>query len=335
MSSKRLSTKSLLDLINLFERSHQPLVDVEGQVLRGVPGWDLPRMTALSPEALEGWVDCVGYAGSFPAPCGDERIPVDIEEDDDPSRYRYRCPETFRLKYVAATDAAVYAVRPAAFLGAVAELLAIPQALRKGIDAPAIEGVLWNLGTKRIGQMHVDVWLGRDLQERYEDVHRHFQAQTLPDRGLILSTGAKLSHLLKPIRDYRVLSFKDVLIEDGKFPAINEELLHRALVGTPEGTPAAKHPVQFDEAEGRLTIATRDVPPWTIRGKKQADVVRFLVEQIHLGRRRVLAKEILDKVYGSNSTGRSKRVSEIFKGNTRWQDYIEQDGEGWYGIKVQ
>jgi len=144
MSSKRLSTKSLLDLIELFERSHQPLVDVEGQVLRGVPGWDLPRMTALSPEALEGWADCVGYAGSFPAACGDERIPVDIEEDEDPSRYRYRCPESFRLRFVDAVDVAVYAVRPAILLGTVADLLDIPQAMRKGIESPAIDGVLWH-----------------------------------------------------------------------------------------------------------------------------------------------------------------------------------------------
>jgi hypothetical protein len=221
MSSKRLSTKSLLDLIELFERSHQPLVAVEGQVLRGVPGWDLPRMTVLSPEALEGWVDCVGYAGSFPAACGDERIPVDIEEDEDPSRYRYRCPETFRLKYVAATDAAVYAVRPAAFLGVVADLLSIPQALRKGVGAPAIDGVLWNLGKARIGPAHTDVWFVRGLAQSVEDVFRHFHSPTLPDQGLILTSGQPLPEFVRPPRNYRFAAVHQVLVDYVTTPTVD------------------------------------------------------------------------------------------------------------------
>jgi hypothetical protein len=149
--SSLLSTPSPLDLLDLFERSRQPLVDIEGQRVHGVPGWDLDRVTAMPSEARGAWLECVGYAGSFPAPCGDECIPVDLEEDEDPARYRYRCPETFRWKYVSAQNAAVYAVRPAEFLGAVADLLTIPYALRKGIESPAIDGVLWQLGRARIG----------------------------------------------------------------------------------------------------------------------------------------------------------------------------------------
>src|SRR5690606_36200524 len=93
MSSKHLSTKSLLELLDLFERSRQPLADVDGQVLRGVPGWDLSRITSMPPKARDAWLERVGYAGSFPAPCRDEHVPVELEEDDDPARYRYRCPD--------------------------------------------------------------------------------------------------------------------------------------------------------------------------------------------------------------------------------------------------
>lgn len=38
MSSKPLQTQSLLDLIDLFERSGQPIADGDGQRLRGVQG---------------------------------------------------------------------------------------------------------------------------------------------------------------------------------------------------------------------------------------------------------------------------------------------------------
>jgi len=57
---------------------------------------------ALSAKQLEHWADCVGYSGSYPAPLGDDRVHVDLAEDDQPDRYRYRCPETFRWKFVPA-----------------------------------------------------------------------------------------------------------------------------------------------------------------------------------------------------------------------------------------
>ena len=95
MSSKPLQTQSLLDLIDLFERSGQPIADGDGQRLHGVPGWELSRKATLSDRDLAAWTECVGYAGCYPAPCGDEHILVDIEEDSDPGLYRYRCPETW------------------------------------------------------------------------------------------------------------------------------------------------------------------------------------------------------------------------------------------------
>ena len=90
MSPKRLSTRSLLDLFDLFEQSSHAIADGAGQRLHGVPGWDLSRRAALSDRELEQWTERIGYAGCYPAPRGDERVPVEIEEDDDPGHYRYR-----------------------------------------------------------------------------------------------------------------------------------------------------------------------------------------------------------------------------------------------------
>lgn len=334
MSSKRLSTKSLLDLIDLFERSHQPLVAIEGQVLRGVPGWALPRMMVLSPEALEGWGDCVGYAGSFPAACGDERIPVDIEEDEDPSRYRYRCPETFRLKYVAATDAAVYAVRPAAFLGTVADLLAIPQALRKGIDAPAIDDVLWNLGKARIGPVHTEVWFVRDLAQAVEDVFRYFHAPTLPDQGLILTSGQSLPVFVRPPRNYRFAALRDALVDYVTTPSLDMDLLHRILAAPADGTLRPILPVYFDEYTHTLTIRSKSNKPWVIRGERQAVAVRYMVSQAMNDRWLLPAGEILGAAYPDKTTARSQRMQNLFSGNTEWEDYIANPEKGKYGFRL-
>src|SRR5487761_1993842 len=116
MSLKTLSTQSLLDLIGLFERSNQSIAGADGQRLRGAPSWDVLERTSLSQSDLSAWTECAGYAGHFPAPYGDERVPVELQEDEDPGRYSYRCPETFRLKYVSAADVAIHSVKSARLL---------------------------------------------------------------------------------------------------------------------------------------------------------------------------------------------------------------------------
>lgn len=65
MSSKPLPTQSLLDLIDLFEQSGQPIADGDGQRLHGVPGWELSRKATLSDRDLAAWTECVGYAGCY------------------------------------------------------------------------------------------------------------------------------------------------------------------------------------------------------------------------------------------------------------------------------
>ena len=81
-----------------------------------------------------------------------------------------------------------------------------------------------------------------------------------------------------------------------------------------------------------LILANFDGVARTTRNRSQRSI--YLVQQVHLNRRWVPAREIRDAVYGHESSGRSERISEIFKGNTRWQDYIEQDGAGQYSIKL-
>ncbi len=41
-------------------------------------------MMPMPPKERDAWLECVGYSGSYPAPCRDEHVPVELEEDDDP-----------------------------------------------------------------------------------------------------------------------------------------------------------------------------------------------------------------------------------------------------------
>jgi hypothetical protein len=334
MSSKPLTTPSLLDLLQLFEQSAQPITDIDGQRLFGVPGWGLSRRTDLSDRELAAWTECIGYAGYYPAPCGDEHVLVEIEEDADPGRYRYRSPETFRVKYIPTETAVVRAVTATKLLNYLADLLNIPLALRRGITAAAIDGVLWHLGKMRIGQIHVDVWLGRGLSTRIDAVFQHFGLAALPNTGIILTTGPAMPAMIQPPRNYRVIPLACVLTPHSETPVVDTDLIRRLLLAA-HGEVADRSPaVRFDEFTNTLHITTRVIEPWTITGPKQAAVVKYLVEQFHNERHRVSAGDILVAAHGSRAAASRKRVASIFSGNTQWLDYIVHDDDG-YGIKLE
>lgn len=333
MPSTPLSTRSLLELIDLFEQSNQSIADGAGQRLHGVPGWDLSRRTHLSVRDLAAWTECVGYVGCYPAPCGDDRIPVDLAEDDDPVRFRYRCPETFRLKYVDAREAAVYAVRPGTFLGVVADLLDIPQAHRKGIESPLFDGTLWHLGKARIGPTHTDVWLVRGLAQSVEPVFRHLHSPHLPDQGLVLTAGQPLPEFVRPPRHYRFAAMRGVLVDYVTTPTLDRDLLHRTLAAPADGTLRPVLPVHFDEYNGVLTIRTK-AKPWVIRGARQAAAVGYLYAQARNDRWWLPAAEILGAAYPDKRTARSQRMQNLFSGNAEWEGYIANPEKGKYGFRL-
>ena len=138
MPQKSLPTRSLLDLLVLFEQSDSPIPDVDGNRLYGVPGWTVAATTSLDQRELTDWFDRVGYSGSYSVPLGDERTHVDLQETNDPNFYCYRCPETFRMKQVGADAVAVFDVKTNRLLNELADLLNIAQVLRAGIDRKSV-----------------------------------------------------------------------------------------------------------------------------------------------------------------------------------------------------
>lgn len=334
MSQKSLSTCSLLELIDLFERSIHAVVDGDGQRLLGVPGCELPRRVALSERDLAAWTERIGFVGSYLAARGDECVPVDIEEDDDPDRYRYRCPETFRTKYLSADLVGVHAVADAKLLNYLADLLGVPQAQRSGITAPTIDGVLWRLGKMRIADAQVDAWLVRGLSSSTDKVLEHFRAASLPEQGLIFTTGQALPDIVPPPRSYRIVPIASALVDHAVKPHFDIDLIHRLLLA-PSGSKVEKSlPVRFDRYSSTLVITTKSDKPWPIKGPRQVAVVSHLFEQFQNGRRWVPAHEILNAVYGPQKSGRSQRISNIFSGNLLWEDYIAGDGNGLYGFNL-
>lgn len=333
MSALPLSTRSLLDLIDLFERSKQSIADSQGQRLYGVPGWDVAGRTSLSASELGTWTECVGYAGTYPAPCGDGREPVDLEADGDPSRYRYRCAETFRTKYVAASDVAVYAVEPSRLLHFIADLLDIPRALRKGVELPLLDGHLWNLGKARIGPARIDVWIVRGLATSIDAVFRHFHMPDLPDQGLVLSSGNALPGFVRPPKNYRFVPLREIVVDVAPKPCLDMDLLLRKLTTPADGMLPRVLAVHFDEYTKTLTIRTKTTP-WVIKGERQAAAVRHMYEQACSDRWWLPAAEILGAAYPDKESGRSLRMQNLFSGNATWEDFIANPKKGIYGFRL-
>jgi hypothetical protein len=333
MSWKRPSTASLHALIALFEQSHPPILSGNGQRVHGVPGWDFLRSTSLSTTELSTWTQCIGYAGHYPAECGDERVPVALTEDNDPLRYGYRCPITFRRRTLPAREVAIYSVATSLLLHAIADLLDIPHALRKGIAAPVIEGVLWHLGKTRIGHARTDVWVVRGLASSVNEVFAHMYSPLLPDHGLVLSSGIALPDIVRPPRHYRFASIREVIIDYLPTPQFDIELLQRLLCAPGNGTHQPMLPVQYDAIRQTLTIRGKS-KPWHIKGAHQAAAVKYMFEQFQHGRRWVMAAEILAATFPDKHSNQRRRLQNLFRGNAQWREYITQPQKGRYGFQL-
>lgn len=333
MSTQPLTLQSLLELFDLFERSTQPIIDADGQRLYGVPGWVLDSSPALSAGNLADWITCVGYSGSYSAPLGDERVPVELEEDEDPARYRYRCPETFRWKFLPADVAAVYTVQVSKLLHVMADLLEIPQALRQGIGAPLLNDHLWHLGKARIGPAYPDIWLVRGLSVSVEAVFRHFQNQTMPDQGLVLSTGRSLPEVMQPPRNYRFVALREAIVDFATAPRLDIEQLYRTLISPADCKREPDLPVHFNAYANLLTIRGKP-KPWHLKGPRQAAAVAYLYQQACKDRWWVGAGEILAVVYADQPGGKSARLQNLFRGNEAWTEYIANPKKGTYGFRL-
>ena len=328
---RALSTHSLLDLIRLFEQSVQRVVGEDGQILTGIPGWKLRQYEALDSGHISKWCDCIGYAGYYPTPYGNDHCDVDVFPDDESESYLYRCPETFRLRSIEPAEIAIYSPREELFLNAVADLLDIPMVHRSGIAQPDIQATLWRIGKVRVGQTLTDVWVARGLVFSLETVFQRLQQTDLSDLGIILTTGNALPAIITVPRHYRVIPVKEVIDSMENVARFDMERLNRLVTGANLADVSSMSPVHFDEYTNTLTIRTNPTP-WVIRGPKQAAAIKYMVEQSNKGRWELTAAEILNAAYGPQSIGRSRRMRDLFKSNSQWRDYITNHEKGIWGF---
>ena len=322
---KKLTTPALIELTEVFERSGSPLSDLEGLRVQGVPGWDLCKLARITPAITSQWLSKVGYAGTMPAYRGDEKVPVEITELDGsgPSNFQYRCPETFRMRRVAASAIAVYAVKPEVYLDYIAELFEIHNAARSGVKQAPISGCLWRLGSARIGPSLVPIWFAREVEVKLDQVLTHLNDPSVSPGGLIVSSGLDLPKHIQLPKNFRIVRLQEALVEFTRFSQLDFTYLER-LMSQPAGEQAIKtSKVYFNESTSTLSIATIK-EPWKIAGEKQAKAVHCIYKAACSDIWELPHAQALDAAYkgAPESERKGKTIHHLFKGNTKWEIYL-------------
>jgi hypothetical protein len=281
VSQTILTTRSLLDLLGLFEQSNSCSLDADGNRLQGVSGGWIDSSTGLDPKTMQAWMTCVGYVSEIEVPCADGRAYVELRETDDPGNYEYRCPETFQRRRVNADHVAVFDIDTDKLLNLLSDLLNIPQMKRAGIHAPRIERKLWRLGEARIGPVMVPVWLARRMDVNVDEVFQSLLDTRLPEQGLVLCHGRELPRVIRPPRNYRVAYLHDALVDYSPSPCMDVHYLERVLMSVEDGIKPSALPVEF--ANGVLRIRTK-TEVWVVKGEKQRLAVAYMYEQAQYGR---------------------------------------------------
>ena len=212
----------------------------------------------------------------------------------------------------------------------------IAKQLRRGIDTPAIEGTLWKLGEARIGPSLTPVWLARGLAGNVDLILNYFMSATLPEQGMVLTSGHALPSMIRVPRNYRVASLRDVIVDYSAKPCIDITLMERILTAPADGVLPRVQVVQYDEQKKVLTIRTKR-EPWTIKGKHQAAAVLYLYQQAQKDRWEVDASEILAAAYPEKTSDESRRglkMQDLFKGNTKWLHYLRNAEKGKYAFNL-
>ena len=155
--------------------------------------------------------------------CDDDHI-VELDYDSASGTWRHYCGSA-GLVTVDADDLVTYALDQDWLMSRLAELLAI----HRLETACLIDGVMWRLGTARLGTRFWTAVLVRDVERQLDAIVEQVQIAGRGHEGLLLSsTGSVTSRVVLP-NDYRWLPLRQLLhAEEGEL-AVREKVLMDAL----------------------------------------------------------------------------------------------------------
>ena len=318
-----LPNKSL-EVIKAFEASMMPLTGIDQPRIEGIPAWSLKRHFRYCTTDNLFCLQTVGYSGVYLADCGDDTELVELENDDDPTLCRYRCPETLRWKSIPRQHTAVLQINERCFRQKVAGLLDIPLDALHEHDTPVLPGFLWRLGQATLDHdFYPHVWLARGLQHEWPAMLQRLQQTRSPT--LILSSSAIPEYVQWP-SNVTVVSLADAVMKHRSDTVLDKAWLSQMMMGE-RAAISPTLPVTYDHHHQVLTIVGK--PPWAIKGQCQARAIAYLFAQARQQRWAVSAAELL-----AAAQTRSRTVSALFDGNTEWRNFLHSPRRGYYAFRL-
>jgi len=206
----------------LIEQLIVDLVEHRGRLVTGreVGRWGKAGVTLRDWGALKGGATLTSIAC---AACDDDHL-VDLEYDSTAGTWYHYCTWA-GIVTVARDDLVTYVLDWDWLVSQLAELLSI-QRLEM---ARLIDGVMWRLGTARLGTRFWTAVLVRDVERNLDAILEQLQRAGRVHPGLLLSSSPTTFSRVALPNDYRWLSLRQLLHADEDELAVRETALMDAL----------------------------------------------------------------------------------------------------------
>ncbi len=348
-------------LIRAFDRQRDGLPGIEGNVLHGVPAWELRRI--LGDSALDlymPWLNLVGIAGVMECEIEDQLEYVSVEQTERSDTLRRRSMKLLLDPFVPVSDAAVYCVSTALFFPEIARRLHLIEP-SGCVSKELLKDHVWRIGGGMFGSgEHFPVYILRGLDWAQDKILEWLHDRRL--HGLLLLCANHLPKFLSWPSGMQAQRLSDVVMGDRlrfevSVPLLNPiavsgiPKLDSPMVGARDTYSPCDQVVEYSESPTSKsiknsrgeTVVTYDrenkvlsipgKPDWRLTGStRQAAIVEYLFKKGESGVWCVSHKELMaatKPLYGG-----SRHISNIFRDNRDWSRYIVKMSRGEWGFDI-
>ncbi len=357
-----LTLDTVKKLIRVFDRQRDGIPGIEGNVLQGVPAWELQRI--LGDAVLDRympWLNVVGIAGVMECEIEDQLEYVSVERTECSDTLRRRSMKLLLDPFVPVGDAAVYCVNTKLFLPELAGRLHLADFFG-GESKELLKDHVWSIGGGVFGSSeHFPVYILRGLDWGQDKILEWLHDRRL--HGLLLLCANHLPKFLSWPSGMQAQRLSDVVMGDRLRFEVSVPLLNSHQVNCIPKVDCAFEDIRTTEnqrnrvkekseiatsssiknSRGEILVAydwenkilsIPGKPDWRLSGsKRQAAIVEYLFKKGESGVWCVSHKELMTAtkpLYGG-----SRHISNIFRDNRDWNRYIVKLSRGEWGFDIQ
>ena len=170
---------------------------------------------------------------------------------------------------------------------------------------------LWKVGTKKINQKIVPIYLGRDPLSRFEIFKNLFQNDSSIQNGIVILAFSNEQTIENGVKFLNLSRLLEHSFDDQKM-MFQDEILERSWLGEYE----EKHQTLLLQ-DGRCL--QHNGKQHIFSGERHQKVIRALYENFKKGNAPVHTSSMMNKLFNDTSV----QLSQLFKGHKTWKEVIQ------------